>query len=286
MNRPAPRIAASGRFANLSPRNYGRFPVDISFDRRDRIMRRLLIAALSLAMVAAAGGGVTQSAWAQSGTGDSANGVTRQGPADDEVILVLEVEEWVETQSATVRLQADLAVAAGTFGAARADLLETLDGFGIDARWRVVDFAKQRDDAGFERWSVTSEARVPEAALADLSAKAEAATKPGRALRVAEVDYSPTLAEREAVSDQLRGRLYSRIAAEIASLNQAFEDRSFRVRMIDFTPSIRPQPRFETMPRAAALQSGGPAPRAAALTAAEKAVLTARVHLAASVPDE
>lgn len=212
---------------------------------------------------------------------DEASEVTRQGPADDEVVLMLEVEDWVETTSATVRVVADLAVEAGAFGAARADLVATLGGFGIDTIWRIVQFGKRADDAGYERWSVTAEARVPEAALSDLTAKAKQATKPGRALRVADIDYSPMLAEREAVIDGLRARVYARVGKEIGALNAAFADRSFRIRLIDFTQSFRPMAMAAKaearLMRADAAPVGG-----GGLAGAEKASLAARVHLAAT----
>ncbi|WP_420563472.1 hypothetical protein [Thalassobaculum sp.] len=211
--------------------------------------------------------------------------ITRQGAADDEVVLMLEVEDWVETSSATVRISADLAVESGTFGAARDELVSTLQGFGIDTTWRIVQFSKQADDAGFERWSVMAEARVPEAALSDLSAKAKGATKPGRSLTVASIDYSPTMAEREAVTDTLRTRVYERVGKELSALNAAFADRGFRVRMIDFTQSFRPMPMAKAemqmmrsdMAQAAPGGGGG-------LAGAEKATITARVHLAATAP--
>ncbi|MDF1793156.1 MAG: hypothetical protein P1U88_14665 [Thalassobaculaceae bacterium] len=213
---------------------------------------------------------------------DETGPITRQGVADDEVVLMLEVEDWVETSSATVRIAADLAVEAGAFGAARADLVATLTGLGIDTTWRIVQFDKRADDAGFERWSVTAEARVPEAALSDLSAKATQATKPGRALRVAAIDFSPTLAEQEAITDVLRARIYARVGTEITALNAAFADRSFRVRLIDFTQSFRPMAMAAKSEaqflRADAAAGGG------GLAGAEKATLTARVHLAATAP--
>jgi hypothetical protein len=215
---------------------------------------------------------------------DGAGSVTRQGVADDEVVLMLDVEDWVETASATVRIGADLAVEAGTFGVARDELVSTLKGFGIDATWRIVQFSKQADDAGFERWSVTGEARVPEAALSDLSAKAKGATKPGRSLTVASIDYSPTLAEREAVTDALRARIYARVGAEITALNAAFADRTFRVRMIDFTQSYRPMPMAKAEMQMMRSDMAQAAPGGGGLAGAEKATITARVHLAATAP--
>lgn len=207
--------------------------------------------------------------------------VQRQGQADDEVTLTFEVEDWVETKTATVRIGADLAVESGRFGAARQDLVATLQGFGTGAEWRIVDFGKLGDDAGFERWRLVAEARVPEATLADLAGKTKDATKPGRALSVASIDYSPTVAEREAVMDRLRARVYGRVAREIVALNSAFGSRAFRIRLIDFTTGFRPEPRMMTMVRSEAAGAAKMADSGGGLAGAEKALLTARVVLAA-----
>lgn len=209
--------------------------------------------------------------------------ITRSGVADDEVTLALSEEAWVETSTATVRLAADLAVESGSFGAARARLEADLAGFVEGAVWRIVDFRQRGEDSGFERWRVVAEARVAEAALADLPEKAKAASGPGRALSVAEVDYTPTRLEREATLATLRTALYARVAAEIAALNAAFPDRSFRVRLIHLQPEGGPVMRPQMMMRSEAMASDGAAPKAAGLAGAEKAILTASVVLAASV---
>lgn len=207
--------------------------------------------------------------------------IQREGAADDEVTLEFEVEDWVETKTATVRIAADLAVESGRFGAARQDLVGTLQGLGTGAEWRIVDFGKMGDDAGFERWRLVAEARVPEASLADLAGKTKEATKPGRALTVASIDYSPTMAEREAVVDRLRARIYGRVAREIVALNSAFGNRTFRIRMIDFTPNYRPQPQMMGMVRSESAGAAKMADAGGGLAGAEKARLSARVILAA-----
>ena len=106
---------------------------------RDSDMRLPIIALFTAALLTA-----------QPVRADQDTPITRQGSADDEVVLMLEAEDWVETKTATVRVAADLAVESGAFGTARADFVATLSGFAIETTWRIVDFAKLRDDAGFD----------------------------------------------------------------------------------------------------------------------------------------
>jgi hypothetical protein len=209
--------------------------------------------------------------------------ITRSGVADDEVTLTLSEEAWVETSTATVRLAADLAVERGTFGAARTKLEADLAGFIDGAVWRIVDFRQRGEDSGFERWRVVAEARISEAQMADLPEKAKAASGPGRALSVAEVDYTPTRAEREATLAVLRAGIYARIAAETVALNAAFPDRTFRVRLVHLQSMEEPEMRPQMLMRSEAMASNAAAPKSVGLAGAEKAVLTASVVLAASV---
>jgi len=233
---------------------------------------------------------MTVPAFADDHQSGPATEITRSGTADDVVRLEIVEEEWVETTTATVQLAADLAVEAGTFGTARASLEEKLAGFVPDVDWRIVDFRKLRDDAGFERWRVIAEARVPEAALADLPNKAKDASVPGSALSVSSVDYTPTLAEREATVAELRARIYARAAAELAVLNKVFPDRNFRIHGLQMAPDFRPQPRPAMLMRAESTQAADAAmSKGGGLAGAEKATVAATVELAAEaarMPDK
>lgn len=208
--------------------------------------------------------------------------ITRSGPADDTVTLELVEEAWVETDTATVRVGAVMAVESGAFGRARAELEVDLATFVDGAVWRIVDFGRRGDEAGFERWHVTAEARVPETQVAGLPNKAKQASKPGRALSIAEVDYTPTLAERERTVAQLRAALYARVAAEIKALAAVFPDRHFRIGSIHMAPGFHPGPRPQMLMRSDAMAQAAPMPKGGGLAGAEKALLQATVTLSAS----
>ena len=95
----------------------------------------------------------------------------------------------------------------------------------------------------------------------------------------------PTAGQRRFVheSDGF-ARLLRRVGGEIAALNAAFPGRRFRVRVIDLSPGFRPEQR--AMPMVATMR-GDAAPKAADasgwLAGSEKAILAARVVLAAAV---
>lgn len=245
---------------------------------RPRLMLALAFAAMTMS-------GAPAFADEMRGSESTRSEITRSGPADDTVTLELVEEAWVETDTATVRVGAVMAVESGGFGLARADLETDLASFVDGATWRIVDFGRRGDDAGFERWHVTAEARVPEAEVAALPDKAKKASKPGRALSIAQVDYTPTLAERERTIGQLRTALYARVAAEIEALNAVFPDRRFRVGSIRMAPGFRPGPNTPMLMRSEQMAQAAPMPKGGGLAGAEKAELQAVVTLSASVDE-
>lgn len=179
----------------------------------------------------------------------------RHSPADDEIVLRLEAEGWVETQTAKLIVAIDMALQGGEMADARAQVNDTLGGLVAGVDWRTTRFSRQMDSAGLERWQVVAEARVPEAKLAGVHDKAKGASKPGLSVRVADIDFTPTLAEHTAVESALRAELYRQTKEELARLADIFPKRDYRVRMIDFQSAGMPGPRPAMMVRGMAAES-------------------------------
>lgn len=211
----------------------------------------------------------------------------RHGPADDEIVLRLEAEGWVETQTAKLIVAIDMALQGGQMADARAQVTETLNGLVTEVDWRTTRFSRQMDSAGLERWQVIAEARVPEAKLAGVHDKAKTASKPGLSVRVADIDFTPTLAEHTAVESRLRAELYRQTQEELARLAEIFPDRAYRVRMIDFQSDGMSAPRptlmrtmaAESAPSMMKDQAGGEG-----LSVSRRIVQTATVILGTAAP--
>ena len=226
-------------------------------------MRRFLLPGLTAVFLAA----TPLLAQAQTGaqTGGQTATIERTGQADDEVMLRLEVEGWVETKTANLVVAIDMALQGGQMADARDQVNGTLNALVEGVEWRTTHFNRQMDAAGLERWQVIAEARVAEAKLAGVQDKAKATSKPGLNIRVAGIDFTPTLAERKSVESTLRAQIYDQAKAELDRLNKAFPERGYRLRMIDFQssdqqPMARPQlmmSKSETSSMQAADSAGG-----------------------------
>jgi hypothetical protein len=208
--------------------------------------------------------------------------IRRNGVADDEVMLELAAEKWVETETAKVRLVADLAVQSGGYVGARTDLLTKLKDFSGSAKWRIVEFNRLAEEAGFERWQLVAEARVQESELSPLGEKVKSATRPGLSLRIGNVDFTPTEAERREALAELRREIYAKAAAEVKALNSIFTDRHYRVRLINFTSHMRPASQMDHV-SAKRAQAPMLLEVTQGIAGAMKLAISSRVHLAAEV---
>ena len=97
---------------------------------------------------------------------------------DDKVVLDLVVEDWVETQTATAIVSVDLAVTGGAFAEARAEAEATLRKAVSSVTWRFTRFNRLPDDAGYERWRVVAQSRLPSASLGALPGQMKRASGP------------------------------------------------------------------------------------------------------------
>ena len=205
---------------------------------------------------------------------------------DDEISLTLRAEGFVETGTALVSVGFDTALEGAGLAAMRDRLKEVLESLASGAEWRFTRFDRVVDPAGLERWRVEAEARLPENLLAGLADKAKAASKPGIQARIAGIDFTPTLEEREGGYAKLRAALYAQAEAELARLKSAVSDRPYRIKRVNFSAAGEP-PRPLPMPGGAMRAeqvAQAPQPFAAEPSVARHIALTALVTLAAAAP--
>ena len=196
----------------------------------------------------------------------------------DSVTLQLNAEQWVETETATVRATVEAAFHGGQSGAVRDQVLAALAKTAPDAKWHLTSFDQLADPSGLERWCVVGEARLGEKQLAGLRQRAEQSSRPGLKVAIASVDFTPTLDEREAIAAKLREKLYADVKAELTRLNATYPDRKYRVRNLSINTGSEmvPQPRFK------AVQAAAPAMAVAqdAVSVSQKMVLNGSAVLA------
>lgn len=197
----------------------------------------------------------------------------------DHVTLDLSAEAWAETQTATVRAGIEAAFQGAQQQGVREQVLAALAKTAPDAKWFLTRFDQVSDGAGLERWRIAAEARLPEARLAGLRERAEQSSKPGLKLTITQIDFTPTLPEREATIAGLREQIYKDIRAELARLNALYPERKYRVRGIDFSSGAGP---VQPMPRMAMASAPMEAKQAAdAVAVSQKLFVRAGVTLAA-----
>jgi hypothetical protein len=207
-------------------------------------------------------------------------------PIQDQVVLNLAVEDWVPTQTARVVLNAEAAIQGADAGKTRDELLAAAKKT-ASADWRIVRFDRSTDQAGLERWSASLETRLAESALGGLADRAKQSSRPGLQLTVAQIDFTPTLAESEAARAKLREQLYKRATEELQRLNAVASDRKFRIARIDFgTVQVQPRPMLAMARNAQPAAPEFKAADGAEMELSQKATMHANVTFAANAPKD
>jgi hypothetical protein len=210
---------------------------------------------------------------------------------DDRVVFDVSAEDWVTTKTAHVSVTVEAAVNASTAGSMREDMVKAVNAL-AKADWRLTSFDRSQDQTGLERWSAVYEARLPESDLGSLGDAAKKLSKAGMQLSIGTVDFTPTLEETETTRSSLRTQIYKIANDQLAALNAAMPDRSYRIALVDFTgdDGASPLPRvikgrapMMAMMAAPGMQEPeGSATAPAPVERAEKIMLTARVVFAAA----
>ncbi len=209
--------------------------------------------------------------------------MNRSKPKQDKVIFDLTAEDWVMTQTARVVVGVNAAVTQKTAGGMRKQMLKSVNSV-AKASWRLTNFYRNQDSTGMEKWSASFEARLPEAVLSGLSEQAQKESKAGLQIKVKNIDFTPTLTEREAVKSTLRTQIYKQAQKQLAELNEAITGRNYRISMINFStnhPAARSNYRAKNMALMEA--SGGSMNRSStpSMERSEKMTLNAYIELAA-----
>lgn len=205
---------------------------------------------------------------------------------NDEIVLQLSTEGWVDTKSARITAVVQK-VLSGDEAANTGDRVPTaLNELAPGAEWHVVRFDRSRDESGLERWRITAEARLPESELGGIYDRARNLSQPGQQIQIADVDFTPTLEEREAAAAELRAAIYREAQAEVKRVAEAFPEAGYRVTRVDFvfsTPTVRPYAQ-DMVARAAPMAMQAAESKMADQGVSERMVLNATVTIGAPPP--
>lgn len=204
-------------------------------------------------------------------------------PLLNTVILQLQAEQWVTTQTALVSVNINAAVSDQNIINMQNNIMQKLKTLS-EGDWHIVSFNRQQDQSGLESIQITAEARLPQANLGALRDKAKAMSKPGETYIIENVQFVPSEDEIRQANIQLRNSIYSQAKSEIDVLNKSYTDQKYYLHQINFISGLQPMPMAHSNVMYMKAAAGGVAP-AARLQVGNKATLQATVILA-SMPDQ
>lgn len=202
----------------------------------------------------------------------------------NKIEFALATEAWVTTDTAQVIVGVDANLDQAGMDKIQEQVLASLQEIVKSDQWRVSQFMRTQDQSGLEKVHMEAQARLPSNQINNLRTKAEGLSKPGIKYSIVDVQYTPSLADQEALQEKLRQNIYIRVKAELDLINKTYPEQNYRVHTIEFgQDGATPQPIF----RSAKAENAAPMMMAAAnnpsFTVSGKTVLNAWVVLATPV---
>ena len=201
-------------------------------------------------------------------------------PILDEISFQVAAEQWVNTTTALVTVTVNAVLDTKGLIDIHQQVADNLAHFSKAASWHVTQFNRTHDQSGLEQVTIQAQARLPQNELANLRTEAKAISKPGETYTISDVVYTPSLAEIEAASLQLRNQLYAQINDELKVLHQAYPKQNFQIYRLNFIPTNYQPP---ASPRMMVLAKVSQADTSSefGLPVGNQLILTANVVLAA-----
>ncbi len=170
--------------------------------------------------------------------------VSGQAPVLSRISYQLSTEQWASTTTAEVLINLDALQDKLGGGDINQYMLQSLNKI-AKADWHITGFSRNQDSSGMETVSISAKARVPGGMLSGLRDKAKANSRPGETYTIADIDFTPSLAEMEKAHVQARAVLYGEVGQEINRLNQAYPNQHYFVYSVDFNSQVTPMASFD-----------------------------------------
>lgn len=165
-------------------------------------------------------------------------------PLLNKVILPLQAETWITTNTALVSITVNAALNDQGMEQIQTQVLLKLKQIaGVD--WHITSFDRQQDKSGLENVQIAAQVRLQQTALADLRSKAKKLSVPGETYTVELVQFTPSEDEIRAANTKLRTDIYQQARAEVANLNTIYPDAKFYLNQINFIPQMDAMPRMQ-----------------------------------------
>lgn len=160
--------------------------------------------------------------------------------SSDIIDLHLQAEQWVSTDTANVVVEFNGTANEKALATLHFDILSRLKKI-YAGDWHITNFERVQDQSGLEKIRVQAEAQISESKLTELRKTTEAESKPGAKFDIVQIDFSPTVKDREQIKAALRKQLYAQVIQEMEAINRAYPNRHYQLSRLMFDGE-RPRP--------------------------------------------
>ena len=117
----------------------------------------------------------------------------------------------------------------------RQQIMQNLSGLVSNVKWVIIKLNRGQDQSGLAKLHLLAQARVPNSQVNRLQQEVKKLSKPGQQYKIAQMDFTPNLAEQQNVLGSLRAKIYQQVKQELKRLNQTFPGQHYFMHSIRFS---------------------------------------------------
>ena len=162
-------------------------------------------------------------------------GLAEQGNTLNIVTYQQQAEEWVTAHSAKIQLSVHVTTQEKNFAAVQKRTLNKLEQLSGNNPWHIYNFTKTQDQSGLETLNWELGIRLPLPLATKLKEKIAKLSQPGEQYTVNDLDFQPSLEEKQAIVSGLRQKIYTQITTELKNLNKSFAPNRYFLHKVTFS---------------------------------------------------
>lgn len=145
-----------------------------------------------------------------------------------------QVKKWVTTDSVDVVLSVNVTTKDKLFDTVQQQVMQKLAPLSGGKTWNVDNFTVSQDQSGLQVLSWQFSSRLPLQTVNLLQSKIESLSQAGQQFKILNLNFQPSLLERQNALAALRQEIYQQAKAELERLNNAFPKKPYFLHRVDF----------------------------------------------------
>lgn len=143
----------------------------------------------------------------------------------DKITYDISSEKNIESKDAKVSIQLNATLKSEELNSIQNDSKDKLVEITKSNNWKIDNYSQTKTNSGLVNVYISFTNRLNSIEISDLTTKIESLNTSGNNFKIQNIDYNPSLAQRENTENELRLEILSTITKQVKDLNNNLDDK-------------------------------------------------------------